>query len=82
MGYKSAYNKVRLLRDHHFFTHIENGKYISVNGFGPIRIFESFQEMLKQDGFPKGFAIKDYKNRENVHEADIGQSVISTLMPN
>lgn len=63
----------------HFFMHLEDGQYISKNGFYEIQIFKSFHEMLEKDGFPKGYCTKDYTDTNSVYEADMGQSAVGTL---
>lgn len=63
----------------HFFTHLEKGKYISKNGCGPIRIFSSFEEMLKKDAFPFGFVTEDYQTTNEIEQATIGESIIGTI---
>lgn len=64
----------------HFFMHLENGEYISKNGLGPIRIFNSFEEMLRKDGFPSGFVTEDYKITNAIDEAVIGESMVGTIL--
>jgi hypothetical protein len=39
----------------HAFIVTGDGRYLSRNGLGPIRIFSSYQDMLLADGFPHGF---------------------------
>lgn len=63
----------------HYFTHLENGEYISKNGCGPIRFFHSFEEMLKKDAFPFGFITEDYKDANGIEQAMIGESIIGTI---
>ena len=64
----------------HFFTHLENGKYISKNGLGPIRIFDSFEKMLKQDAFPFGFVTEDYHTTNDIEQAMIGEAMIGRIL--
>jgi len=63
----------------HYFTHLENGKYISKNGCGPTRFFDSFEEMLMKDAFPFGFISEDYKDANGIEQAMIGESIIGTI---
>jgi hypothetical protein len=39
----------------HAFVVTGDGRYLSRNDMGPIRIFRSYQDMLLADGFPHGF---------------------------
>lgn len=39
----------------HAFIVTGDGRYLSRNGLGPIRIFSSYRDMLVADGFPHGF---------------------------
>lgn len=64
----------------HYFTHLENGEYISKNGCGPIRFFDSFEEMLRKDAFPFGFTTEDYQETKNIEQAMIGESMIGTIL--
>lgn len=63
----------------HYFTHLEKGKYISKNGCGPIRFFDSFEEMLKKDACPLGFITEDYKDANGIEQAMIGESIVGTI---
>ncbi|MBA2728516.1 MAG: hypothetical protein H0U49_10145 [Parachlamydiaceae bacterium] len=63
----------------HFYTHLENGEYISKNGCGPIRFFDSFEEMLTKDAFPFGFTTEDYKEANGIEQAMIGESMIGAI---
>lgn len=63
----------------HFFMYLEDGEYISTNGCGPVRIFDSFEEMLKKEAFPFGFVTEDYKTTKDAEQAIIGESMIGTI---
>lgn len=65
---------------HHFFTHLEDGEYVSKNGGGPIRVFSSFMDMLLTDGYHRGvFITEDYKDTDNIEQAVIGESLVGTI---
>ncbi|NGX48008.1 MAG: hypothetical protein K1000chlam3_01394 [Chlamydiae bacterium] len=63
----------------HYFVHLEDGKYISKNGFGPIRFFDSFEDMLQKDAFPFGFITEDYTDTNDIERAAIGESLIGPI---
>lgn len=63
----------------HYFTHLQNGNYISKNGCGEVRLFSSFEEMLRKDGFPCGFSTEDNKTTYDINQAWIGQSIVGTI---
>jgi hypothetical protein len=52
----------------HYFTYLDDGRHISKTGFGPIRIFESFGDMVRKDGFPTGMNKKDGEKTKSVEE--------------
>jgi hypothetical protein len=64
----------------HFFTHLENGEYLSKNGCGPVRFFDSFEEMLKEEAFPFGFLTEDCTVTRDIEQACIGESIIDNSL--
>src|ERR1700733_4655395 len=68
----------RLLGRWAFFYAFEEGQYISTNGCGPLRIFDSYQEMLEKDAFPHGYVTEDYCSTKDFHQAS---SVNQLLAP-
>ena len=63
----------------HFFTYLEDGVYISTNGCGPIRFFESYKEMLSAEAFPHGYVTADERYTNDIEQAMIGESMICTI---
>lgn len=63
----------------HYFTHLEEGRYISKNGGGAIRIFNSYKDMLEKDAFPFGYVTESYTTTKDVNQAMIGESIVGTI---
>ena len=62
----------------HYFTHLENGKYLSKNGAYAATIFDSYQEMLKNDAFPYGY-VSVHSKTDDIEQAVIGESEVCTI---
>jgi hypothetical protein len=65
----------------HFFVYIgtyqDKHLYLSKNGFGPVRLFYSFEEMLKADAFPHGWpGPRGNRTAALLKDAVIGEAVV------
>lgn len=66
-----------LWRFQHYFVALSYGECVSNSGSGPIRIFDSFKEMLVKDAFPRdAFVDANGDLTKDVDQAVIGESLV------